>query len=414
MIGLPESDASRQRYRWVMLAGLWLAYASFGLVSGGIPPLVGVVSGDLNLSRSAMGSVLGAWPLIYVAMAIPAGALIDRFGLRRSLAVGVLLIGLSGLLRAVAVNYATMFLAVAVFGLGGPFVSVGAPKLIAVWFPRSGRGTAMGAYMTASNVGRIVALATANSVFMPLYDSSWRLTLVTYAGFAFMAAAVWWVIARDPKQSDSTSGAPDKSFAASLRVFPLLLRGRVVQIVLALSVGSFLFNHGFSNWLPEILRDRGMTPSEAGLWATLPIVVGVGATLVIPHVATPRRRIPMLVVTLLLAGLSALLVGTSSGAPLTLGLLLQGAAGRGVQPIIMLILMDAPQIGADHMGAAGGLYFTAGEVGGVLGPLLLGVAADVTGGFMGGLIILTGLTVALALVAIALGIAVRSVPRETP
>ncbi len=412
-IGTIRFDPSQLRYRWVMLAGLWLAYASFGLVSGGIPPLVGVISGDLNLSRSAMGSVLGAWPLIYVAMAIPAGALIDRFGLRRSLAVGVLLIGLSGLLRAVAVNYGTMFLAVAVFGLGGPFVSVGAPKFIAVWFPKSGRGSAMGAYMTASNVGRIVALATANTVFMPLYDSNWRLTLVTYAGFAFVSAAVWWVLARDPEEHGSAGSTPTNSFAASLRVFPSLLRGRVVRIVLALSVGSFLFNHGFSNWLPEILRDRGMTPSEAGLWATLPIVIGVGATLIIPHVATPKRRIPMLVGTLLLAGVSALLVGTTSGLPLTLGLLLQGAAGRGVQPIIMLVLMDAPQIGAEHMGAAGGLYFTAGEVGGVLGPLLLGVAADITGGFVGGLIMLTGLTFVLALVAIALGVAVRNVPRDS-
>ena len=41
-----------------MLAGLWLVYASFGLVLGAIPPLIGSVSGDLNLSRSAMGSVL--------------------------------------------------------------------------------------------------------------------------------------------------------------------------------------------------------------------------------------------------------------------------------------------------------------------------------------------------------------------
>jgi cyanate permease len=224
---------------------------------------------------------------------------------------------------------------------------------------------------------------------------------------------VWWVLARDPEEHGSAGSTPTNSFAASLRVFPSLLRGRVVRIVLALSVGSFLFNHGFSNWLPEILRDRGMTPSEAGLWATLPIVIGVGATLIIPHVATPKRRIPMLVGTLLLAGVSALLVGTTSGLPLTLGLLLQGAAGRGVQPIIMLVLMDAPQIGAEHMGAAGGLYFTAGEVGGVLGPLLLGVAADITGGFVGGLIMLTGLTFVLALVAIALGVAVRNVPRDS-
>jgi len=65
-----------------MLAGLWLAYVSFGLVAGGISPLVVFVSEDLNLSRSSMGSVMGAWPLVYIAFAIQAGALIDRLGLR--------------------------------------------------------------------------------------------------------------------------------------------------------------------------------------------------------------------------------------------------------------------------------------------------------------------------------------------
>ncbi len=86
-----EVAPSERGQRWVMLAGLWLAYTSFGLVSGGIPPLVGRVSSDLNLSRSAMGSVMGAWPLVYIAVSVPAGALIDRFGLRRSLAVGIIL-----------------------------------------------------------------------------------------------------------------------------------------------------------------------------------------------------------------------------------------------------------------------------------------------------------------------------------
>ena len=95
-----------------MLAGLWLAYFCFGLIQGGIPPLIGPVSNDLQLSRSAMGTVLAAWPLIYIVTSIPAGALIDRFGLRRSVAVGIILLALSGILRALAVNYGTLFLAV--------------------------------------------------------------------------------------------------------------------------------------------------------------------------------------------------------------------------------------------------------------------------------------------------------------
>jgi len=223
--GIRGARDNSSRQKWVVLAGLWLAYCCFGLIQGGIPPLIGPVSDELHLGRSAMGSVLGAWPLIYVATSIPAGALIDRFGLRRSVAVGILLIALSGLLRALAVNYGTLFLAVAVFGAGGPFISIGAPKLISTWFDKHNRGTAMGVYMTASGVGRILALATANSILMPLFADSWHMTLATFAGFTLLAAGIWWVMAKAADESDA-SDAPDKSFLAGLKVFPELLKNK--------------------------------------------------------------------------------------------------------------------------------------------------------------------------------------------
>jgi nitrate/nitrite transporter NarK len=43
------------------------------------------------------------------------------------------------------------------------------------------------------------------------------------------------------------------------------------------------------------------------------------------------------------------------------------------------------------MGAAGGMYFTAGEIGGVLGPLTIGTLYDVTGGFSAALYVLAAL-----------------------
>ncbi len=402
-----EIEPSERSYRWVMLAGLWLAYTSFGLVSGGIPPLVGSVSEELHLSRSAMGSILGAWPLVYVATAVPAGALIDRFGLRRSMAAGMVLVALSGALRAVAVGHVTMFLAVAVFGLGGPFISVGAPKLIAVWFNRKDRGLAMGLYMTASSTGRILALVTANSVLMPLYRSSWRLTLATYGGVALVAAVVWWFIARDVELPKEEAGDSRHSFIAGMKVFPMLLRIPIMKITLVVSLGGFFFRHGLNDWLPEILRDGGMTAAEAGLWAVLPVVVGIGTTLVVPPLALPSRRIPMLVVFFLAAGAAAVVVGNSTGVQLTLGLIIMGAASRASSPVIMLILMDAPQVGPERMGAAGGLYFTVGEVGGVLGPLFLGIVADLSDGFLASLLMLAALSVALASLSVRLGFLLR-------
>lgn len=402
-----ESKTKNSSQKWVVLAGLWLAYCCFGLIQGGIPPLIGPVSEELQLSRSAMGSVLGAWPLIYIATSIPAGALIDRFGLRRSVAVGIILLALSGLLRAFAVDYGTLFLAVAVFGAGGPFISIGAPKLISTWFDQHNRATAMGVYMTASGVGRILALATANSILMPLFAQSWRMTLATFAGFTLLAAIIWWVLAKGSDQMED-GDTRDKSLLDGMKVLPELLSIRVVQIILLLSLGTFLFSHAFSNWLPEILRSGGMTASAAGLWATLPVVIGMVATLIIPQLAIPRFRLGLLMGIFIIAGLAALVIGFSHGQWLTVGLILQGIASRGVMPVMLLILMDARQIDPRRMGAVGGLYFTVGEVGGVLGPLMLGVAADITGDFQSGIVLLAGLCFVLAVGCLTLRPILRS------
>ena len=401
-----QSRRIKQGYRWLLLAGLWLVYASFGLTMGSLPPLVVYLSEDLSLSRSAMGGILGAWPLVYIVFAVPAGTLIDRFGLRIALALGIALIAVSGVLRALAVNHLSLYLAVAVFGLGGPFISIGAPKLISAWFGQKERGTAMGIYLTAPSVGSIAALATANSILMPLYGSSWRLTLATYAGVAFLACVIWWFVARNAHNSTEAPQEPEGGFPASFKVFPLLLRIRAVQIVLAMSLGSFLFGHGLGNWLPEILRTGGMSAKQAGFWAAMPTTVGLAATLLIPKLATPSRRIPILVITLLAASASAFAISTTTGAALIPGLLLAGISSRGVMPILMLTLIDSPRVGPSRMGAAGGLFFMAGEVGGVLGPLLLGVMSEATGNFSGGLIMLAVSCAFMALLAVWLGVVI--------
>ena len=69
------------------------------------------------------------------------------------------------------------------------------------------------------------------------------------------------------------------------------------------------------------------------------------------------------------------------------------AASRrpGFSKTILGSSLEAEGIGSRHAGSAGGLFFSAAEIGGVLGPVTLGIAADLTGGFDAGLWLLTGL-----------------------
>ncbi|MBI4310281.1 MAG: MFS transporter, partial [Chloroflexi bacterium] len=137
---------SQSRQRWLMLGLVWMLYASFGITTGSMPPLVQPIVDELGISYSQMGLIMGAWQLVYIVTAYPLGLLVDRLGVRKSLGIGVLVILASLILRGLAVNFATLFLAVALFGVGGPIVSIGAPKVVAQWFQGNQRGLAAGIY----------------------------------------------------------------------------------------------------------------------------------------------------------------------------------------------------------------------------------------------------------------------------
>ena len=66
------------------------------------------------------------------------------------------------------------------------------------------------------------------------------------------------------------------------------------------------------------------------------------------------------------------------------------------------------------MGAAGGLFFSAAEIGGVLGPLSIGWMADVTGGFDAALWFLTAVSVVLLLLLLPLRADMRRSAATSP
>jgi MFS transporter, CP family, cyanate transporter len=385
-------------YRWAMLGGVWLLYFCFGLIAAAMAPLIGPITGALDISHSAMGAILGAWPLVYVLLAIPCGALLDRFGLRRALALAALVIAASAVLRGLATSQVEMFLAVALFGVGGPLISIGAPKLISLWFSGAERGTAMGLYITGPALGNVAALALTNSVAMPLAGGDWRMVLIGYSGFVLAAGLVWLAITghRSARAMERATG--HETTAAQLKGFATLLGVRTVRLVLVFSFGIFFFNHALNNWLPEILRGQGMDATTAGYWASIPTAVGVIGALVVPRLATAARRRAILFALFLSAATAAMLL-TLADDRLALGaaLVLQGVARGTMTSVAVLVMMEAREVGASRMGSAGGLFFSVGEIGGVLGPLTIGVAFDATGGFTTGLWGLAGLCALCAL-----------------
>jgi cyanate permease len=388
-------DAAHLGYRWVMLTGVWLIYCSFGVTVASIAPLVPEITRDLDMSYGAMGMVLGAWPFVYIGASLPCGMLLDRIGPAKGLFLAALLMALSGGLRGLAEGQLTLVLAVAVFGLGGPMISIGAPKLIALLFEGRERGLAMGIYITGPGMGGVASMALTNSVMMPALDNDWRLVVTAYAGFTILAGLIWILISLHPAARAMEARLAAEPQGNILQTFGRLASIPTVRIVLVMSIGIFFFNHGLNNWLPELLHSKGLEIATAGFWAAIPTGVSVLAALTIPRLATPERRLKVLALLIAGGAITTVLLHLEPGPVLATGLILQGLARGAMMTVALLMLVEIPGVGAKRAGTAGGLFFTAAEIGGVSGPLVIGLLHDATGGFTAALVLLSVICVAL-------------------
>lgn len=386
-------------YRWLLLFGIWLLYGSFGLIATSLAPIAALVIADLEMTYTGMGLTMGAWQLVYIAAAVPAGILLDKIGARPALALGGFLVGLSALARAYAVDTETMVMAVMLFGLGGPIVSAGAPKVVVANFEGSSRGLAMGIYMTGPAIGSIVSLTLTNSLLLPVLENSWRAVMVLWSAVAFAAAIAWYLLA---SRQPGASGTPASAGVSQLRVIANLVSKPAVMIVLAMSVCVFLFNHGLNNWLPELLKSHGMPAISAGYWAAVPTVIGIMGSLIIPRLATPERRFVILFILAAAAFISSLMLRFDSGPILMAGLIMQGLAKSSLMTVLILTLVELPEIGERYAGVASGIFFSAAEIGGVLGPLLLGMLYIPGAGFGNGLWLLSAVAMMLTIGALHL------------
>ncbi len=395
---VPESEHRADAplaYRWAMLALVWLAYATFGLATRTVAPLVTPIMRDLGISNTQMGAILGSWQAAYIVFAVFAGVILDRWGVRKAILFGGLIIALSLIVRYWVDSFVPLFLGVALLGVGGPLISIGSPKMVSAWFDSRERGIAVGIYATGPIVGSLIALSATHPIVMPLAGGSWRTAFVIYGILALIVTSLWAVASREPQRRSR------EHMERPSVVLATLLRLRDVRILLAMGVCSFAVIHGFGNWLPKFLEMSGLSQGGAGFLASLPLLTGLVSAMVIPRIVSSQYRAhAMSICAALTAGL-LVAIPHITGPPLVVALASIGATSGSFLPLEMLMLMQVPAVQARVMGSAGGIFFCFAEIGGVGGPLLIGMLSDATGSFSSGMYFLA--SVAILIVFFALG-----------
>lgn len=156
VLSTPKSARKPSAYAWVILAVLYIASVASALNQFKVPPVLPILIQAFNLSLSDAGMLMSIFSFTGFLLALPAGFILQRLGLRATgmIAVGAVFIGsVLGMFCGTANSMlATRF----VEGAGIGLMTIVAPAAISLWFPAETRGTPIGLWTTCMPVGSIL------------------------------------------------------------------------------------------------------------------------------------------------------------------------------------------------------------------------------------------------------------------
>ncbi|MEV4198586.1 MFS transporter [Micromonospora globbae] len=296
--------------------------------------------------------------------------LVRRVAPARVLVVGMAALVVGQVLRAVT-DSALVFLLTSALALAGIAVAnILLPMLVKQHFPHR-TGLVTGAYTMTLTAGTTVAAASA----VPIAHAfgSWRAGLGVWAGLAALAVLPWVPLALRARS------VPRRTTATAVsRIRPA--RTRLGWAMAVYFGAQSLSGYAIMGWLAQLFRDAGFQPEQAGLLLAGVTALGVPIALLMPTVAGRLRTLHPLVFGLTAASTVSyvgLAVAPHDAALLWVGLL---ALGQGAFPLILTAIGLRART-ADGTVALSAFAQSTGYLIAALGPLLVGVLYERTGGW---------------------------------
>jgi ACS family hexuronate transporter-like MFS transporter len=270
---------------------------------------------EIGWDDAEFGWINFAFALTYAAMFPVAGRFIDRVGVRKGLAVGVIVWSVAAAAHSLASSALGFAMARLLLGVGEATNFPACIKAVAEWFPKRERSLATGIFNTGTNFGAMLQGAMlAVAVYI-----SWRLTFIIIGLLGVVWLVLWLKFYRSPEEHPQLGAEEAKLIregqdpaAPTLNVpWPILLRyrqawaflvgklltdpvwwfyliwlpsylqrehhvsitgavGALMVIYLAADLGSVL-----GGWLPGWMMRRGWEPSRARLTTMLIFASGL-------------------------------------------------------------------------------------------------------------------------------------------
>jgi MFS family permease len=322
---------------------------------------------ELDVPTAWLGALTASFAIVPLLLAVPSGQATDRFGERRVMLVGAVLLTLAGGIFALDRGGAAgLVLGSVVLGTGHLLSVVGQQAAVANTAGPGRFDTAFGYYTFAASMGQaagpaLITLLGGDGALpdtRPIFVTATALGVVLLACTAFLRMP-----AREP-----VSGAAARGGMGTLLRLPGLVRALVISCVVLSAVDITLV------YLPALGTDRGLAAGVVGLLLTLRAVASMTSRFFLGRLVRLVGRRRLMIVSVALSALSMAVVAVPLPTVALAAVVVLLGLGLGVgQPLTMSWLAEVAPAGL--RGRAMSLRLTGNRLGQVIIPSAVGLVA---------------------------------------
>nr|WP_231126850.1 MFS transporter [Motilibacter aurantiacus] len=336
---------------------------------GVLAPVIPLFAESFGVGAAASGAVISAFALTRLAFALSGGRLVDRFGERSILALGVGIVAVSSAVAGLSQTYAQLVALRGIGGVGSAMFTVSSMSLLLRVVPDDLRGRAAGLYQGGFILGGISGPALAG----PFSAWSLRAPFFFYAGTLAVAGGIAVAYLSHVSLRERSGAAPAE--ATRMRVGDAL-RNRAYSTALFANFATGWVAFGVRASLIPLFVTEGLDKGLGVASIGFTISAAVQALLLLPagRLADQRGRRLTLSLGMALSTVSLLLLTFEETVPGFFVAMAFFGAGFGlVSPASGAVVGD---IVRGRGGSVVAAYQMAADVGSITGPLLAGWLVD--------------------------------------
>jgi len=370
----PSPESLTSSYKWYVLSLAALTHTVVvGIPLMAIPVLFEEMSREMDLNLVQMGWIWGIGFLTGILTSLIGGALGDRFGAKWTLAICCFLSGVTGGLRGLSGDFATLAATAFLYGLVPPAIPMNVHKTCGVWFSGRYLGLANGIVSSGMALGFLLGSLLSASVLSP-WLGGWRQVLFLYGALSIVMG-IFWSFTHEVPSSERTPGREEK---VPLREgLPYVARVRNVWLLGLTMLGIGGCIQGTLGYLPLYLRRIGWPETLADV--AMATFHGISLVATIPVVMLSdrlgsRKGILMAGTVTIAAGVALLFL--SAGNLVWAAVLIAGVVRDGFMGVLMTWILEFKKVGTKYGATAIGMVLLFGRLGSLMSPPLGNSMAD--------------------------------------